>query len=198
MSGTSPALMRLLPVGIFGAVAAFFAVALMTGDPSKIPSTMIGKAVPDTSFPAVKDLTSADGKPVPGFASADLAKGKVTIVNYWASWCAQCVEEHPLLETLKAKSGAELYAVNYKDAADAARRYLGRYGNPYSVVGTDPAGRSAIDWGVYGMPETFIINGNGEIAYKHVGPLSPEAIEAKILPVIEAAKLSTIAKAPVP
>jgi cytochrome c biogenesis protein CcmG, thiol:disulfide interchange protein DsbE len=188
MSGTNPALMRLLPVGIFGAVAAFFAVALMTGDPSKIPSTMIGKMVPDTSFPAVKDLNSADGKAIPGFSSADLVKGKVTIVNYWASWCAQCVEEHPLLETLKAKSGADLFAVNYKDAADAARRYLGRYGNPYSVVGTDPAGRSAIDWGVYGMPETFVINGKGEIVYKHVGPLSPEAIESKILPAIEAAK----------
>ena len=183
MSGTSPALMRLLPVAIFAAVAVFFAVALKTGDPSKIPSTLIGKAVPETSFPAVKDLTK-DGKAVPGFVSADLAKGKVTIVNFWASWCAQCVEEHPLLETLKLNSGAELYSVNYKDAADTARRYLSRYGNPYSAVGTDPAGRGAIDWGVYGMPETFVINGKGEIVYKHVGPLSAEAIEAKILPAV--------------
>ena len=190
MSGTSPALMRLLPVAIFAAVAVFFAVALKTGDPSKIPSTLIGKAVPETSFPAVKDLTT-DGKAVPGFVSADLAKGKVTIVNFWASWCAQCVEEHPLLETLKLKSGAELYSVNYKDAADTARRYLSRYGNPYSAVGTDPAGRGAIDWGVYGMPETFVINGKGEIVYKHVGPLSAEAIEAKILPAVAmAAKAS--------
>lgn len=191
MSGTSPALMRLLPVAIFAAVAVFFAVALKTGDPSKIPSTLIGKAVPETSFPAVKDLAT-DGKAVPGFVSADLAKGKVTIVNFWASWCAQCVEEHPLLETLKLKSGAELYSVNYKDAADTARRYLSRYGNPYSAVGTDPAGRGAIDWGVYGMPETFVINGKGEIVYKHVGPLSAEAIEAKILPAVAmAAKAAT-------
>lgn len=198
MSGASPVLMRLLPVTIFAAIAVFFAVALKTGEPSKLPSTMIGKGVPDTSFPPVKDLTAADGKPVPGFTSADLAKGHVTIVNYWASWCAQCVEEHPLLAPLKEKSGADLYSVNYKDAADAARRYLGRYGNPYSVVGTDPAGRGAIDWGVYGMPETFIVNGNGVIVYKHIGPLSPESIETKIMPAIEAAKKSGGAAVPAP
>ena len=197
MNRSNPALMRLLPVAIFAAVVAFFAVALMTGDPSKIPSTLIGKVVPETSFPAVKDLT-ADGKAVPGFVSTDLAKGKTTIVNFWASWCTQCVEEHPLLQTLKEKTGADLYAVNYKDAADAARRYLGRYGNPYSAVGTDPAGRGAIDWGVYGMPETFIINGKGEIVYKHVGPMTPESIEAKILPAVEAAKQSAVAGAPAP
>jgi cytochrome c biogenesis protein CcmG/thiol:disulfide interchange protein DsbE len=197
MSRPNPALMRLLPVAIFAAIAGFFALALMTGDPSKIPSTLIGKVVPDTSFPPVKDLV-AEGKAVPGFTSADLTKGKTTIVNFWASWCAQCVEEHPLLEKLKEASGADLYSVNYKDAADAARHYLSRYGNPYSVVGTDPAGRGAIDWGVYGMPETFIINGKGEIVYKHVGPLSPESIEAKVLPAIEAAKRSTVAKASAP
>ncbi|NOT71955.1 MAG: DsbE family thiol:disulfide interchange protein [Hyphomicrobium sp.] len=195
MTREKPALMRLLPVLVFAGIAVFFAVALMTGDPSKIPSTLIGKPVPVTAFPAVEELT-ADGKPVPGFVSADLAKGKATVVNFWASWCAQCVEEHPLLDKLAATSGADLLGVNYKDTGVAARRYLGRYGNPYAAVGTDANGRNAIDWGVYGMPETFVINGKGEIVYKHVGPLSPEAIETKIMPAIAKAKTAVAANAP--
>ena len=195
MSGSSSALMRLLPVAVFAAIALFFAVALKGGDPSKIPSMLIGKSAPQTAFPALEELT-ANGKAVPGFVSADLAKGKVTIVNFWASWCAQCVDEHPYLETLKADTGAELYGVNYKDSAVAARRYLSRYGNPYSAVGVDGGGRSAIDWGVYGMPETFVINGKGQVVYKHIGPLSPESIAAKIMPAIEEAKRGDQAKPP--
>lgn len=194
MTREKPALVRLLPVIVFAGIALFFGVALMTADPSKIPSTMIGKHVPETSFPPVEEL-SADGKPVPGFVSADLAKGKTTIVNFWASWCTQCVEEHPLLDKLSASTGTELYGVNYKDSSTAARRYLGRYGNPYSVVGTDAAGRNAIDWGVYGMPETFIVDGKGQIVYKHVGPLSPESIATKIMPALAAANKSMAASA---
>ena len=195
MMKTKPTFMRLLPVLAFAGIAAFFAVALKTAEPSKIPSTLIGRPVPQTTFPAVEELV-ADGKAVPGFASADLANGKPTIVNFWASWCAQCVEEHPLLDKLAATSGADLMGVNYKDSNVAARRYLARYGNPYASVGTDANGRNAIDWGVYGMPETFVINGRGEIVYKHVGPLSPEAIETKILPALEMAKGAIAATAP--
>ncbi len=185
---------RLLPVLVFGVVALFFGVALVTSDPSRVPSVLIGKPVPETVFPAIEELT-ADGRPVPGFVSADLARGKVSIVNFWASWCAQCVEEHPLLDQLAQSSGAELYGVNHKDTPVAARRYLGRYGNPYSVVGADQNGRNGIDWGVYGMPETFVINGRGEVVYKQIGPLSPDVIATKIMPAIDAAKKNVAAAA---
>lgn len=180
-------LLRLMPVVVFAVVAGFFAMALRSGDPSRLPSTLVGKPVPETVFPALEGLQS-DGKPEPGFSSADLAKGKVSVVNYWASWCQPCVEEHPFLEQLKEQAGIDLYGVNYKDQTDAARRYIGRYGNPYSAVGTDASGRAAIDWGVYGTPETFVVNGKGEVVYKHVGPISAESLKTKLLPIIEKAK----------
>lgn len=187
MAKEKPAIMRLVPVVVFAGIAAFFGLALMTAEPSKVPSTLIGKPVPPSTFPALPELTD-DDKPVLGFSTADLANGKPTVVNYWASWCAQCIEEHPLLDTLAASSGAAVLGVNYKDTDVAARRYLGRYGNPYAAVGTDANGRTAIDWGVYGMPETFVIDGQGRIVYKHIGPLSPQSIASKILPAIEKAK----------
>ena len=149
---------------------------------------MIGKPAPATNFPPVDGLL-ADSRDVPGFATADLANGKVTVVNFWASWCGPCVEEHPLLAGLKVAAGVDVFGVNYKDQASSARRFLGRYGNPFAAVGTDDNGRNAIEWGVYGMPETFIVNGKGEIIYKHVGPLSTEAIKGKIVPLIEKAKV---------
>jgi cytochrome c biogenesis protein CcmG, thiol:disulfide interchange protein DsbE len=195
MTSGSSALMRLLPIAVFAAIALFFAIALRGGDPSKIPSMLIGKPAPQTAFPALEELT-VEGRAVPGFTSADLAKGNVTIVNFWASWCSQCIDEHPLLEKLTGATGASLYGVNYKDSAAAARRYLGRFGNPYAAVGVDSIGRSAIDWGVYGMPETFVIDGKGTIVYKHTGPMTPETIEAKLLPAIEAAKHGSGSKTP--
>ncbi len=195
MTKDKPAIVRLLPVLVFAGIAAFFGLALMTAEPSRVPSTLIGKPVPPSNFPALPELAT-DGKPVPGFTTADLATGKPTIVNFWASWCAQCVEEHPLLDQLGETSGAGVYGVNYKDTDVAARRYLGRYGNPYAAVGTDANGRTAIDWGVYGMPETFVIDGNGRIVYKHIGPLSPASIESKILPAIEKAKSAAVASTP--
>ncbi len=180
-------LFRLMPVVVFAVVAGFFAVALRSGDPSRLPSMLVGKPVPQSVFPALEGLQS-DGKPEPGFSSADLAKGKVSVVNYWASWCQPCVEEHPFLEQLKEQAAVDIYGVNYKDQTDAARRYIGRYGNPYSAVGTDASGRAAIDWGVYGTPETFVVNGKGEVVYKHVGPISAESLKTKLLPIIEKAK----------
>ena len=187
MASPSSRNLQVLPVLIFVAVAGLFAVALQSGDPSKLPSALIGKPVPVSSFAALAGLV-ADSKPVPGFSNADLAKGRTSIVNFWASWCGPCVDEHPLIAELKIKSGLEIYGVNYKDDPAAARRFLGRYGNPFTAVGTDTDGSTAIDWGVYGMPETFVINGRGEIVYKHVGPLSAEGIDAKILPAIKAAQ----------
>ncbi len=180
-------LLRVLPVVIFAVLAGFFALALRSGDPSLLPSTLVGKPAPQTVFPPLEGLESG-GKPQPGFSSADLAKGKVSVVNYWASWCAPCVEEVPLLEQLKSTAGVDIYGINYKDQNAAARRFIGRFGNPFIAVGTDADGRAAIDWGVYGTPETFVINGRGEVIYKHVGPITSESLATKLLPIIEKAK----------
>lgn len=176
-----------VPLMIFVAMAGLFAFALTSGDPSKLPSALIGRPVPQTDFPALEELLD-NGKPVPGFHAADLAKGKVSVVNFWASWCGPCIEEHPLLIELRNRSGVDIFGVNYKDQAEAGRRFIGRYGNPFTAVGTDRFGRNAIEWGVYGMPETFVIDGAGKIAFKHVGPISKESLEKKLLPAIAAAQ----------
>ena len=174
------------PLAIFAMLALIFAFALRSGDPSKLPSALIGKKVPVIDLGALEGL-SEGGHAVGGFGSADLGKGDVSVVNFWASWCVPCVQEHPMLVALKERTGARLYGVNYKDQPAAARRFLGRYGNPFAAVGVDGNGRAAIEWGVYGMPETFIVNGKGEIVYKHVGPITPETLESKIMPAIRAA-----------
>jgi cytochrome c biogenesis protein CcmG/thiol:disulfide interchange protein DsbE len=183
--------LRLLPVLVFIAIVGFFAMALRSGDPSLVPSTLIGKQVPEGAFPPIDGLEKADGKSEPGFTSHDLAKGRVSVVNYWASWCVPCIEEHPLLEKLKATTDVDVYGVNYKDRAEAARRFIGRYGNPFTAVGTDGQGRAAIEWGVYGTPETFVVNGKGQIVYKHVGPISEDSLKTKLLPAIEKARSAT-------
>jgi len=186
-SGRRTSIAQLMPIFVFLVIAGFFAYALQSGDPSKLPSALIGKPVPASEFPAIEGL---DG--VKGFTSADLADGKIKAVNFWASWCGPCVDEHPLLGELKAASGIEVFGVNYKDQAANARRFLSRYGNPYAAAGTDSSGRTAIEWGVYGMPETFIVNGRGEIVYKHVGPITVQSLKARVLPLIasEQAKLA--------
>jgi cytochrome c biogenesis protein CcmG/thiol:disulfide interchange protein DsbE len=183
------------PVLIFGAIVALFAFALQTGDPSRLPSALIGKPAPATQFPPLEGLVD-DGRPVPGFSSAQLAGGKVSVVNFWASWCIPCAEEQPLLIELQKQTGVALYGVNYKDDAVAARRFLGRYGNPFTAVGTDTVGRSAIEWGVYGMPETYVLNGRGEIVFKHVGPISPESLQARLVPAIAQAQAQAASAAP--
>jgi cytochrome c biogenesis protein CcmG, thiol:disulfide interchange protein DsbE len=176
----------LWPLAIFAVLAALFALALRSGDPSRLPSALIGKPAPAISLPALDGLTDGT-RPVAGFATDDLGKGEVSVVNFWASWCVPCVDEHPMLVALKAATGVKLYGVNYKDQAATARRFLGRYGNPFTAVGIDANGRAAIEWGVTGMPETFIVNGKGEIVYKHVGPISAQTLESKIIPMMRAA-----------
>jgi len=180
-------LLKLAPVLIFAAVVAMFSMALMIGDPRKLPSTLIGKPVPQSSFPAVEGLLKLE-KPVPGFSHKDLAKGKITVVNFWASWCVACVAEHPFLEELAKTAKVPIYGVDYKDQPTAARRYLGRMGNPYAFVGADRNGRNAIDWGVYGMPESYIVNGKGKIIYKHIGPIGETDIKKIFLPIINKAR----------
>jgi len=175
------------PLIIFAGLALMFFYALQTGDPSRLPSALIGKPVPQFALEAVPELVE-NGQPVPGFTSADLARGQASVVNFWASWCIPCAQEHPVLVEMVRKTGVDLYGINYKDQATGARRFLGHYGNPYRAVGVDGNGRTAIEWGVYGIPETFVVDGNGRIVYKHVGPISAEALESKLIPAIEAAR----------
>jgi cytochrome c biogenesis protein CcmG/thiol:disulfide interchange protein DsbE len=174
-----------LPLLIFIGLAGLFWYALHTGDPSRLPSALIGKPVPDFKLPPLDGLKAEDGTAMQGFSSADLATGKPTIVNVFASWCVPCLEEHPMLMALSKENGVRLYAINYKDDPASARRFLGRYGNPFARAGADASGRVAIDFGVYGVPETYVISGDGKIAYRHVGPLTEQAITEKILPLVQ-------------
>ena len=175
-----------LPVLVFAVLAGLFWYALHGGDPSRLPSALIGKSVPQFDLPPIDGLL-ADGKDIPGFASADLAQGEPTVVNVFASWCMECQVEHPLLLALGKEPGIRLYGIDYKDDAAAARRFLGRYGNPYARVGADASGRTSIDFGVYGVPETYVIGGDGKIAFRHVGPLTETVINNKILPLLNPA-----------
>lgn len=180
-------LIAFLPLLVFAALAALFLFRLDGGgDPSKVPSALIGRSVPDFDLPGVEGL-ERDGQPVPGLSDAALKRGRVSVVNVWASWCAPCREEHPLLMKLAADPGIDLYGLNYKDAADNARRFLGLHGNPFRAVGADARGRTGIDWGVYGVPETFVVDGAGRIVFKHVGPLSEKSIADRLMPAIAAA-----------
>jgi len=168
-----------IPLLIFAALAAVFAKGLFSGDASKVPSALIGKPAPAITLTPLEGL-QRDGQPVPTFSITDLAKGKATIVNVFASWCAPCRVEHPFLvamaDSAAVKQGkVALVGFNYKDETENARRFLGALGNPYSAVGVDRAGRAAIDWGVYGVPETFLIGPDGRILEKHVGPLDGQA-----------------------
>ncbi|GGK17431.1 DsbE family thiol:disulfide interchange protein [Salinarimonas ramus] len=168
----------LLPVLIFAGLAIVFLIGLF-GDPSRVPSVLIGRAAPEVSLPPLEGLTEA-GMQIPGFATADLAgtpEAPVTIVNVWASWCGPCRVEHPVLMELATLPYLNIVGINYKDAPENARRFLGALGNPYDRVGVDENGRSAIEWGVYGVPETFVVDSEGVIRYKHIGPIEPHQIE---------------------
>ncbi len=178
-------LLVLLPLVAFLALAALFYFRLGAGDPSRIPSALIGREAPATDLPAVAGL-ERNGQPVPGIVPADF-KGAVTVLNVWASWCVPCRDEAALLVKLAGDKRIRLVGINYKDQADNARRFLGRFGNPFAASGADANGRAAIEWGVYGVPETFIVGRDGRIAYKLVGPLTPENLERVVKPEIEKA-----------
>jgi cytochrome c biogenesis protein CcmG, thiol:disulfide interchange protein DsbE len=164
-----------LPLVGFIALAGIFLLRLHGDDPSKIPSALIGRPAPQTALPALEGLVN-NGAQVPGLDPADF-KGKVSVVNVWASWCVPCHEEAPLLTELARDKRLQLVGIDYKDAPDNARRFLGRYGNPFGIVGVDGNGRAAIEWGVYGVPETFVVGRDGTILYKLVGPVTPDNID---------------------
>ncbi|MEE8271696.1 MAG: DsbE family thiol:disulfide interchange protein [Alphaproteobacteria bacterium] len=172
-------LLFIVPLLVFAGLAGWIAVPLLSGsDPRALPSTLIDRPAPEFALPALP------GDPA-GLALADL-RGEVVLVNFFASWCVPCLAEHPLLTRLSREQGIRLYGVNYKDEADDARSWLDRHGNPYDRIGADRDGRVAIDWGVYGVPETFVVDAAGRIRFRHAGPLTPAQVETVLLPLIEA------------
>jgi len=175
----------LVPLILFAGITALFLIRLNAGDPSLIPSALIGHPVPQTTLPPIAGL-KRDGAAVPGVDPASF-QGAVTVVNVWASWCVPCHDEAPLLMQLAQDQRLRVIGINYKDDADNARRFLGRYGNPFAAAGADQNGRAAIEWGVYGVPETFVIGRDARIAYKLVGPITPESFDALLKPQIEKA-----------
>jgi len=175
----------LLPLIVFLALAGLLFYRLGTDDPSRIPSALIGRPAPPTDLPPLPGL-ERDGKAVPGLNSATF-QGAVTLVNVWASWCVPCHDEAPFLEKLSKDQRIRLVGINYKDAADNARRFLNRYGNPFVATGRDDSGRTSIDWGVYGVPETFLVGRDGRIVYKLVGPITRDNLAQVLEPEIEKA-----------
>jgi cytochrome c biogenesis protein CcmG, thiol:disulfide interchange protein DsbE len=169
-------LVLILPLAVFAAIGVFLGVGL-TLNPRLVPSPLIGKAVPEFRLPAVQGRTL-------GLSTADL-KGEVSLVNVFASWCVACLDEHPLLMDLQRAGTVPIHGLNYKDPPADAERWLAFYGDPYTRTGADVNGRVGIDWGVYGVPETFVIDKQGRIAYKHIGPIKPDDLRKKILPLVE-------------
>jgi cytochrome c biogenesis protein CcmG/thiol:disulfide interchange protein DsbE len=183
-------LLIFLPLLVFAAIAGLFLIRLFAGDASRLPSALIAKPIPPFSLPGVDGLPGQAG-----LSDADLRQGKVTVVNVFASWCVPCRQEHETLMRLSrdpalAGVGARLVGLAYKDDPDNVLEFLGKEGDPYAAIGADAKGRVAIDFGVYGVPETFIIKGDGVIAYRFVGPISDEIFEETILPEIKKAQSS--------
>ena len=163
----------LLPLLLFGGLALVFLLQLVSGrDASVVPSALIGAPAP------AAEVTPIAGLDTP-LLDTSAFQGEVTIVNFWASWCAPCRAEHPLIVDLAGRGDVRVVGINYKDRPEQAKSFLDELGNPFSALGADVNGRVGIEWGVYGMPETFIIGRDGRIAYKHVGPLTPSAVEGR-------------------
>ena len=172
-------LLFLIPAVIFGVIAGNFIWGLMSDrDPREIPSVMIDQPVP--AF----DLGPIEGMAGPGLNTADLNDGRVTLVNFFASWCIPCRAEHAILIELVNRDGARLVGINYKNEPEEARAWLAQLGNPYAAIGADTTGRAGIEWGVYGLPETFVIDKQGRIRYRHVGQLDADALDRTIRPLL--------------
>jgi cytochrome c biogenesis protein CcmG, thiol:disulfide interchange protein DsbE len=169
----------LIAVPLVLAVTLFVLFATQMGrDPSFVPSALINKPVPDFVLPAI------EGHDQPGFSTANLIGNGVSVVNVWASWCVPCRAEHPLMMRLGARNDVKLYGLNYNDAPQNARDFLAELGNPYYAIGADRERKISLDWGVYGIPETFVINNEGIITYKFIGPLSERSYNESLLPAI--------------
>lgn len=176
VSSEAPRFRRLwLPLAAFAAIVAVLAAGL-TLNPREVPSPLIGKPVPQFSLPPVRGRTL-------GLSSADL-KGEVSIVNVFASWCVPCKDEHPVFLQMKREGLVPIHGLSYKDRPEDAQKWLDDLGDPYTRTGADIDGRVAIDWGVYGVPETFVIDREGRIAYKHIGPVTPKLLDERLRPLI--------------
>jgi cytochrome c biogenesis protein CcmG/thiol:disulfide interchange protein DsbE len=179
-----------LPVVLFAGLAGVFLYQLVSGhDPQAIPSALIGAKAPATNLPPLEGLAGSDGAPVPGLDLAGKGglagdDGRPTLVNVFASWCGPCRQEHPLLMEIARDERVRLVGINYKDKPENARRFLSDLGNPYAAVGTDVSGRAGIDWGVYGVPETFLVAADGTILWKQTGPFSERDVAEKLEPEI--------------
>ncbi|QGG92537.1 DsbE family thiol:disulfide interchange protein [Agrobacterium sp. MA01] len=170
-----------LPLVLFAGLAAVFMTQLQSGrDVSEIPSALIGTKAP------VLDLAALEGSERPALTTAAIS-GKLTLVNVFASWCVPCRQEHPMLLELSKDPRVNVVGINYKDRNDNALRFLGELGNPYDAIGVDPNGKAAIDWGVYGIPESYLVGPDGMILYKKVGPFDPESFKTQLMPAIEKA-----------
>jgi len=171
-------ILLILPVVLFTILIGVLAVLTLQTqdgrDPSLIPSALLGKSAPEVNLPAV------DGDIPGGFAGTDL-RGRVTMVNVFASWCVPCLAEHPLITRLAA-DGLPVYAINHRDTVPEASKWLKIHGNPFTAVGFDPDGRASVEWGVTGVPETYIINAEGIVTFKHAGPITAKVLKDKILP----------------
>ncbi|MFD2676444.1 DsbE family thiol:disulfide interchange protein [Camelimonas lactis] len=178
--GEGRAFRRLLlaaPLVVFALLAVLLGWRLWRGgDPSIVPSALIGRKAPALVLPPLEGLKRPDGTPTPGLVPSLMGAGAPVVVNFWASWCGPCRIEHPQLMQLAREGRVRLLGVNYKDVPENARRFLGQLGDPFVAVGADRDGATAVNWGVYGVPETFIVDGAGIIRYRHVGPLTEEAL----------------------
>jgi cytochrome c biogenesis protein CcmG, thiol:disulfide interchange protein DsbE len=175
----------LLPALVFGALALVFFVQLLRGGATgEIPSVLINRPAPEFELAALEGLVNANG-PVPGFSTRSLI-GEVSVVNVWASWCGPCRLEHPYVERLGEDGRFQLLGINHTDSPGNALRFLAELGNPYNAVGVDPRGRTSIDWGVYGVPETFLVDRRGVIRFKIIGPIDEARYRNELLPRIEA------------
>lgn len=168
-------LIMAVPALVFLALAGAFLWGLFNND-DRLPSTMIGRTVPEFELPPIEGREK-------GLSSVDL-RGEVSIVNVWASWCVPCRVEMPLLVELAEAGTVPIHGINYKDKPEAALDFLEELGDPYTRIGADRSGRASLDWGVYGLPETFVIDAEGRIAYKHIGPFDRRSLEEDILPVV--------------